>query len=645
MILQKWPKHGQWKQFFRVLNKKEKYFLFSAIILFSLSAIFLLVNFYFENTKIVPKQGGNYTEGVIGQPRLINPIFAPANDTDRDLSELIFSGLLKYDYQGKLVPDLAKDYQVSEEGKVFEFNLRENSFWQDGKPLTADDVVFTIKTIQNPDYKSPLRPSWLGVEVEKISDIKVRFTLKNSSAIFLENTTLKILPKHIWQDIDPNNFPLSVFNLKPVGSGPYKIKKIDQAKGGKIISLTLIRNPYSLRESNLNKITFKFFDSEEDLLKAARNKKIEGFSLADSAKVSDANFYSFSLPRYFAVFFNPKNQKIFEDQKIIQALNYATNKKEIIEQILDGKGKIVDSPVLPDIYGFNLPQKIYQFDINAAKDLLEKAGFEEGAEGIREKIVKKEIPFQFKGNLKQGSQGAEVQEMQKCLARDETIYPNGEISGYFGQKTKEAVTKFQEKYLEESSGEVLSLTRKKLNEICFPATEQKIQLSFTLILPANQGQLIKAAELLKNQWKAIGAKIEIKTIDIGALEREIIKSRSYEALLFGEILGATPDPFPFWHSSQKKDPGLNLAMYEDDKADKLLEEARQISDKKTRGGKLESFQELFLTKIPVVLLYNPDYLYLASKKIKGVNAGIIADPSKRFSEITNWYIKTKRAWK
>ncbi|MBI2038454.1 MAG: hypothetical protein HYT19_00840, partial [Candidatus Nealsonbacteria bacterium] len=194
MILQKWPKHGQWKQFFRVLNKKEKYFLFSAIILFSLSAIFLLVNFYFENTKIVPKQGGNYTEGVIGQPRLINPIFAPANDTDRDLSELIFSGLLKYDYQGKLVPDLAKDYQVSEEGKVFEFNLRENSFWQDGKPSTADDVVFTIKTIQNPDYKSPLRPSWLGVEVEKISDIKVRFTLKNSSAIFLENTTLKILP-------------------------------------------------------------------------------------------------------------------------------------------------------------------------------------------------------------------------------------------------------------------------------------------------------------------------------------------------------------------------------------------------------------------------------------------------------------------
>jgi ABC-type transport system substrate-binding protein len=654
----KWPAAGQWRQFFKILNKKEKYFFFSALALFSFSVIFLLTNLYFQNTKIAPKQEGEYTEGVIGQPRLINPIFAPANDTDRDLSELIFSGLLKYDYQGKLVPDLAQNYQVLGGGKVFEFNLKEDLFWQDGKPLTADDIIFTIKTIQNPDYKSPLRSSWLGVEAEKISETKIRFTLKNPSAIFLENATLKILPKHIWQDIDPNNFPLSVFNLKPVGSGPYKIKNINQDKGGKITSLTLTRNPYSLAEPNLNKITFKFFDTEEDLMKAAQNKEIEGFSLmnfTDAAKITDyTNLYSFSLPRYFAVFFNPQKQKLFEEQRIIQALNYGADKKGIVEQVLGGKGKIAGSPVLPDIYGFNQPQKIYQFDINVAKDLLEKAGFQEGADGIREKITKKEIPFQFKSNLKSGSQGTEVQELQKCLAKDKEIYPDGEISGHFGQKTKDAVIKFQEKYradiltpsgLEQGTGEVLGVTRKKLNEICFPATEQKAPLSFTLVVP-DQAQLIEVAKLLKNQWKAIGAEIQIKTVNISTLEREVIKSRDYDALLFGEILGAIPDPFPFWHSSQKKDPGLNLAMYEDSKADKLLEEARQISDEKTRKEKLESFQELFLAKIPVVLLYNPDYLYFASKKIKGINAGgVIVDPSKRFADISNWYAETKRVWK
>jgi len=653
----KWPVASQWKQFFKVLDKKEKYFFFSALALFSFSVIFLVINLYFENTEIVPKRGGHYTEGVIGQPRLINPIFAPANDTDRDLSELIFSGLLKYDHQGKLTPDLAESYQISEEGKIFEFNLKEDLFWQDGKPLTANDVIFTVKTIQNPDYKSPLRPSWLGVEAEKISETKIRFTLKNPSAIFLENATLKILPKHIWQDINPNNFPLSAFNLKPVGSGPYKIKKISQDKDGKITSLILVKNPYSLKEPNLNKITFKFFETESNLMKAAQNKDIEGFSLADSAnaaKFTDYANYSFSLPRYFAVFLNPEKQKIFADQKIIQALNYGTDKNIIIEQILSGKGKVVDSPVLPDIYGFNPPQKIYQFDISAAKDLLEKAGFQETANGIREKIVKKEIPFQFKSNLKSGSQGTEVTELQKCLAKDEEIYPDGEVTGSFGPKTKEAVIKFQEKYrqdilapsgLEQGTGEILGATRKKLNEICFPATEQKTRFSFTLILPTNQNQLIEVAKLLKNQWQAIGAEVEIKTVDIGTLEREIIKSRNYDAILFGEILGVIPDPFPFWYSSQKKDPGLNLAMYENAKADKLLEEARQTSDEKIRREKLESFQELFLSEIPIVLLYNPDYLYFSSKEIKGINAGVIVDPSKRFAEISNWYIETKRAWK
>jgi peptide/nickel transport system substrate-binding protein len=660
MKFSKWPVTNQWKQFFKVLNKKEKYFFFAVLVLFSFSVIFLLINFYFENTKIGPGQGGAYTEGIIripGQPLLINPIFAPANDNARDISELIFSGLLKYDSQGKLIPDLARDYQILEEGRVFEFNLKENLFWQDNRPISADDIIFTVKIIQNPDYKSPLRPSWLGVEVEKISEKRIRFTLKNPSAIFLENATLKILPKHVWQDVDPNNFPLSVLNLKPVGSGPYKIEKIEQDKEGDIVSLNLTSNPYSYEMPNLNKITFKFFDSENDLIKAGQNKEIEGFSLVNfnnSAKIAgSANLYSFSLPRYFAVFFNPQKQEIFKEQGIIQALNHGTDKKEIIEKVLGGKGKIADSPILPEIYGFNPPQKIYQFDINAAKNLLEKAGFQEGTAGIREKIVKKEIPFQFKSNLKQGSQGTEVQELQKCLTRDPEIFPDGEISGYFGPKTKDAVIKFQEKYradvltptgLEQGTGEILGATKKKLNEICFPAAEKIISLSFTLVVP-NQAQLTEVAKLLKEQWKAFGVEIEIKTVDIGTLEREIIKSRNYDALLFGEILGATPDPFPFWHSSQKKDPGLNLAMYEDNKSDKLLEESRQTSDPETRKEKLENFQEAFLAEIPVVLLYNPDYLYFASKEIKGINTGVIVDPSKRFSEISNWYVKTKRSWK
>ena len=139
--------------------------------------------------------------------------------------------------------------------------------------------------------------------------------------------------------------------------------------------------------------------------------------------------------------------------------------------------------------------------------------------------------------------------------------------------------------------------------------------------------------------------MEIKTFNISALEREVIKPRNYEMLLFGEVLGAIPDPFPFWHSSQKNDPGLNLAIYENKKCDKLLEEARKNLDENLRKEKLEEFQDILIEDAPAVFLYNPDYLYFVSKEIKGVGAAIITDPSQRFSNIEGWYIKTKRAFK
>lgn len=639
-----WPKSSQWKHFFKILDFKEKIVFLVLLSVFFLSSSFLAINFYFKNTSIQPAQGGSLVEGIIGSPRLINPVYAAANDADRDLSELIFSGLMKYDSKNRIILDLAENFQISEEGKVYEFELKENLFWSDGKPLTADDILFTIKIIQNPDYKSPLRSNWLGVEAEKISDKQIRFKLKNPSAVFLENTALKILPKHIWETISSANFPLVVYNLKPVGSGPFKFKSLEQDDMGKIISLSLVKNPYYFGLfPNLAQISFKFFDSEETLIAGYKKGEIKSFSLSSMPANSSfsAKLYSPSLPRYFAVFFNPQKAKIFSEKNVRQAFNYALDKEKFIEK----KEDIVNSPILPEAFNYEPPSKIYQFDLEQAKNLLDKAKFLEGENGIREKISKKEAPFQFKSNLKTGSQGTEVRELQKCLEVEET--------GYFGEKTKEAVILFQEKYSEEilkpndlakGTGEVLKSTRNKLNQVCFGALEEKISLKFTLTT-SNYPQLLAAAQLLKEQWKNIGAEVEIKSYDIGTLEREVIKNRNYDALLFGEILGGIPDLFPFWHSSQKKDPGLNLAIYENKEADKLLQEARETMDEIERKEKLENFQNIILEDAPAAFLFNPSYLYFVSPEIKGINLKIIPDPSKRFAEMENWYIKTERAWK
>ncbi len=652
--LKNYPSRTQWKQLFKVLNKKEKttfsVFLILAIISFS----FLTINFYLQHTKVQPAIGGSYSEGLVGQPRFLNPIYAQTNDIDRDLVELLFSGLMKHTPDGELVPQLAEEYQILEDGKVYEFTLKDNLVWHDKKPFTVDDVIFTIETIQNPDFKSPLRISWSGIKVDKISDTTLRFRLQKPSSIFLEYCTVKIVPEHIWSSISPENFQLSTYNLKPIGSGPYKLESLEQDSEGKIKLLNLARNPFYFEEGPyVSKITFYFFNNQEDLLKAYLNGKIKGFALSSTDNLPKFNLglkmYSFSMPRYFALFLNPENSKALSEDAIKKALNYGIDKQAIIQKLLLGYGKIVHSPVMPQIYGLKQPSETYQFNQEKAKQILDEAGFKENEDGYRIKYTKKATSFQFKSNLQLKSSGNEVTELQKCLAQFPDVYPEGDITGYFGSLTKAAVIRFQEKYADEvlapynltqGTGQVKTSTRAKLNELC-NTKEETLELKFSLAT-VDQPLLINTASLLKNQLKELGIEINIETFDLSTLQQEIIKKREYEMLLFGEVLGSIPDPFPFWHSSQKKDPGLNLSLYENKEADKLLEEIRESFDKEITKEKLEQFQNILIQDSPAVFLYNPDYLYLVSSEIKGIGEEMITDPSKRLSNMENWYIKTKR---
>ena len=647
------------KKLFSIINKRVSFFILFVLVLFLL---FWGINFYFKNTEKVPAFGGSFVEGIVGQPSFINPIYASTNDVDRDLVELIFSGLMKYDSQGNIVPDLAQNYEIKDEGKVYEFELKENILWHDKVSLTSDDVIFTIQTIQNSDYKSPEIANWLGVEVKKISDRKLYFKLKNPYPSFLENTTLKIIPKHIWKDISVKRFPLAIdLNLfQPIGSGPYTLKKVNQDKLGFISSIELEANKdYYDKIANISKILFQFFEKEEDLIYAAKNKEIDNFSIINFSNYNSLDFkdfqlYNLKLPRYFAVFFNQKNSEVLKELEVRRALNYGTNKIDIIKTALFGFAEAVDSPILPNFYIFDSPENIYQFDKNKAEEILDSCGFLKTETGKREKVIKKKTSFLFESDLKLGSRGSEVEKLQECLAKDSQIYEHGKITGYFGEKTKEAVINFQEKYadsilkphgFEKGTGIVGKSTREKLNEICLEAEKEKtIPLKFSLTT-VDQPTLKNVANILKLQWEDLGAEIEIKTLSSADFARDIIKPRNYESLLFGQALGSIPDPFSFWHSSQKRDPGLNLSLYENKKSDKLLEEARISSDQDERTKKYQEMQNILIEDAPCVFLYNPYYLYLTSKNIKGIELKKIINPSKRFDNTPNWYTKTKRAWK
>jgi len=667
MSNKKFPKLSQWKQLFKILKGTERMFFLVLVILTFLSAGYLAVNFYLNNTKTAPGYGGIYVEGVVGQPRFINPIYGETNDVDRTLIGLIYSGLMTYDKDGGIVSDLVKSYQISDNQKTYTFQLKDNLYWHDGAPLTADDVIYTIKVIQNSDYKSPLRANWLNVGVEKISDKSFSLSLGSPYNSFLENCTVKIIPQHIWKNVLPENFALSSYNLQPTGSGPYSLSSINQTSTGLIKNITLKANTkYYSKSPYISNISFQFFTNKDELIKAANQKTIDGFSITaldDNQALAEKqvrqgwtsnekfDVYSFSMPRYFAVFFNTQSTKILSDTNITKALNYSVNKEELskkIENSFKTKISVIDSPILSDYFGYSDSTVSYNFDLDTANKLLDKSGYKDAGNGQRAKANTKKPAFQFKSYLKTGSSGSEVTELQGCLARlDENFKTllQGETNGKYGKGTEGAVTAFQTKYLPEvpSTGEVGAGTRKKLNELCLTPQNNSIPLQFTLTI-INQPQMIETANLLKDYWQKVGITVQIKTAELSEL-KNIIKNRSYDALLYGEALGSLPDLYPFWHSTQINDPGLNLSEYQNKNVDQLLKDIRETLDSHESALKYEKLQDAILSDAPALFLYNPGYVYWVSEKIKGIDTTKIVDPAKRFSNINNWYISTRRIWK
>jgi len=667
MRSRKLPSFSQWKQIFKVLKRGEKITLLTFTALAVGSLILAVGAIYINNTNVVPTFGGSYTEGVVGQPRFLNPIYGETNDTDRSIIDLVYSGIMTYDKNGDIVKDLVDDYQISADGKTYTFQLKDNVYWHDGAKLTVDDIIYTIKTIQNSDFKSPLRANWLDVEALKVSDKTFTLSLRTPYNSFLENCTLKIIPQHIWENILAENFTLSSYNLKPIGSGPYFFAGIENENTGFIQSLDLESNRrYYGKVSYISHITFNFFKDKSSLISAANQRQIDGFSLSSLdnnqteaekeirqgiSKNEKFSFYTMSMPRYFAMFFNTQKSKIFSDSNITKALSYSVNKEEFVQKIKnDNKSNsyVVNSPILPDFFGYDQPTVNYSFDIEQAKQLLDKSGYKDNGSGQRSKANTKKPAFQFTSYLKIGSKGNEVTELQSCLSKLDPTFKDllkNETNGTFGKGLDLALTEFQKKYMPDvkPTGETGAATRKKLNELCLAPQDNSQVLSFT-ITTVNQPEMIKNAGYIKDYWQKVGVVVDVKSVDLSEL-KQIIKDRSYDVLFYGEALGTMPDLYPFWHSSQVNDPGLNLTDFQNKDADLLLKDARETLDLGTKQAKYEKLQDVILKSSPALFLYNTDFVYWVTQKVKGVDTDKIVDPAKRFSNINDWYLQTKRTWK
>ncbi|PIR97409.1 MAG: hypothetical protein COT91_01540 [Candidatus Doudnabacteria bacterium CG10_big_fil_rev_8_21_14_0_10_41_10] len=552
----------------KTFTSLEKKILVVAITALVVTSAFLISQSYVSVTEVVPDFGGKYVEGLVGQPRFINPTLSPANKVDQDISRIVFSGLIKFNADQQLVPDLAAEMpQISEDQKQYIIKLREDIVWHDGQQFTADDVLFTIKLIQDPQYQSPTRLNWNKVEVQKIDNFSIVIILKEPSAPFLTNLTQGILPKHIWESVEPANFALTKFNLQPVGTGPFVVTNIAKSDEGEIRSITLSSfENYKDGKPYLDEIVFKFYETYDDAIAAYHGRDIMGLGFIPFdkknyvEKSSRINLHYLNLPQYQALFFNKSKSPVLNDKNVRYALAQSIDREEIINAIYFGKAQSSRGPIPPGYIGYNPGvEESHLYNIENAKALLSASEF---------------IKVDGTKVLKKGD----------------------------------------------------------------------VDLEFTLTtnnFPPN----VAVAELLKKQWEKIGFQINLEVLTIGELEQDKLRPREYQSLLFIENVGADPDPFPFWHSTQRQDPGLNLAIFGSREADALLEEARTNADPAYRDQRYKRFQEILVDDMPAIFVANSLFIYGINDKIQGVELNNIVNQSERFLDIDKWYLNTKRAIK
>lgn len=350
------------------LNQRNLLIAFS--IVFGVALLYLLNRFYRENTVVVPDSGGTYIEGSVGDLQPLMPWFTVQNDVNRDIVSLVFSGLLKYDPDAKTIRDDLATLLVSNGGRTYTVTIKEGLFWHDSTidnphPVTADDVVFTYKSIQDPEFPNPvLQQNFLGVDIQKIDERTVQFRLDEPYSFFASNLTLGLIPERSFAGIPPSKFDQVLdYGFAPVGAGPYSFKSLVQTELSTEITLERFERPIE-PEFRLKRVIFRIFPDYSTLLSDIRN--LDGVRLVPKNQSNEYmvprqfTVQEYSLPQYVALFFN-MDRPIFKDPNLRLGLQLGTNKEAIVKNI--SESLIVDTPLLE----LDLSDWRYQYDPEAAQ--------------------------------------------------------------------------------------------------------------------------------------------------------------------------------------------------------------------------------------------------------------------------------------
>ena len=517
---------------------------------------------YFQSLQ--PVSGGLYSEGLIGSFTNANPLFANST-ADTAVSRLVFSGLLKYDRENKLVGDLAESWKVSPNSKQYTVTLRQGVRWHDGRPFTADDVVFTYRTIANPQAQSYLYTSWQGTVVAKHDNRTVIFDLPNALASFPHALTNGIVPEHLLENTPPGQLRSAQFNSNPVGTGPFEWKSVQVsgvtgAERQQLINLTAY-DSYHAGRPQLDGFSIVTFSDEPRMLDAFNDKRINAMSGLESvpdelADVVDNELYATPLTAAVMTFFNT-SRPILSDVNVRKALVAGTDRSLLI-QLTHFPNNLVHSPLLPSQLGYSAAIRQLTYNPEEANRLLDQAGWTRTGGGQREK----------------GGQPL-----------------------------------------------VISLSTQ------------------------NTPRYTLTAEILQKEWAMLGIRTDVRYYEADELQSSIIAGHDYDTLLYGISLGADPDVFAYWHSSQasiSSQGRLNLSEYKSPAADQALEAGRIRLEPELRATKYQAFLTAWVADAPAMALYQPNFIYIARSPVFGYQRKTANVSADRFYNVHQWMIRQER---
>ncbi len=555
-------------EFIHKLPASDRLLFHAVLTLVISSGIWSLVLWNDQHLHTVPARHGVVIEGMVGNARFINPTLANTR-VDKDLTNLVFQGLVKINPEGEIVPDLAKTITLNEANDTYTITMRQDATFHDGRPVTAYDVVFTYNLIQNPELLSPLRGNWNNVIVEQEDIFTITITFNEPYYPFLDNLTVGILPSHIWRNIPVNDMAFNIKNLEPIGSGTYYINNSDKTDG--FISELHLKAVDS-RTTPISDLFIRLFANQEELIKQLNNREIDATASISDYNLNLINIHEYShtqipLPRVTAIVFNQNRSEVLRDKNVREALDLLVDRQKIISKATAKTGIPNTTP------------------IPAGYDMIESE-----LTSSTETLTKEDATKVAVHKLRQGG----------------------------WEPTEDGVWK------RNTAGEdlILSVTLKTLDHPTFSVV----------------------ADEIADMWRKAGIQVMVHKFSSNDFLDGVARPRDFEAVLYGMDLGRSIDLYPFWHSSQQTDPGLNLAQYTSINADRNLELLRTTFDTDSRVGiKSELISEIG-SELPAIFLYTPTLNYITKNNIITTLPSMIQTVSDRWDTVNYWYSTTEKVW-